>query len=165
MLFGNVVPGGILNLVTKTPKFHKGGEISMQAGSFDYYKPSIDFYGPLSKSIAYRFNASYENSDSFRDFVKNERLYINPSFLFLISNKTQITVQGDYLNADWTPDFGTGIIGKTILDLPRNQYYGALWSNGNTKSASASVLVNHEFNKNWKLNFNSSFQSYRRVQQ
>ena len=165
LLFGNVVPGGILNLVTKTPKFHKGGEISMQAGSFGYYKPAIDFYGPLSKSIAYRFNASYENSESFRDFVKNERLYINPSFLFLISNKTQITVQGDYLDADWTPDFGTGIIGKTILDLPRNQYYGALWSTGNTKSASASVLVNHEFNKNWKLNFNSSFQSYRRIQQ
>ncbi|GIZ07724.1 TonB-dependent siderophore receptor [Flavobacterium sp. UMI-01] len=165
LLYGNVAPGGILNLVTKTPKFIKGGEIAMQAGSFAYYKPSIDFYGPLNKSIAYRFNASYENSESFRDYVKNERFYVNPSFLFLISSKTQITLQGDYLDADWTPDFGTGIIGKTILDLPRNQFYGALWSTGNTKSASASVMVNHDFNKNWKLNFNTSFQSYRRVQQ
>ena len=164
LLYGNVAPGGILNLVTKTPSFKSGGEITMQAGSYSYYKPSIDFYGPLNKHIAYRFNASYENSESFRDYVKNERIYINPSFLFKVSDKTQITVQGDYLSADWTPDFGTGIIGKTILDLPRNTYYGALWSTGKTKSSSASVLVNHDFNNNWKLSFNSSFQSYNRTQ-
>ena len=162
LLYGNVTPGGILNLVTKTPSFKKGGEITMQAGIYDYYKPSIDFYGPLNKSIAYRFTGSYENSESFRDVVKNERFYVNPSFLFNVSDKTQITVQGDYLSADWTPDFGTGIIGKTIIDLPRNNYYGALWSTGNTKSASASVLLNHDFNKNWKLSFNTSFQNYDR---
>lgn len=162
LLFGNVAPGGILNLVTKTPTFHKGGEISMQAGSYSYIKPAVDFYGPLTKDIAYRFTGSYENSESFRDVVKNERLYFNPSFLFNVSDKTQITVQGDYLTADWTPDFGTGIIGKTILNLPRNAFYGALWSNGTTKSSSASVLLNHQLNSNWKFNFNSSFQSYSR---
>ncbi|SEO78568.1 iron complex outermembrane recepter protein [Flavobacterium sp. CF108] len=164
LLYGNVAPGGIMNLVTKTPKFTRGGEVSMQMGSYSYYKPSVDFYGPLNKSIAYRFTGSYENSESFRDFVKNERIYINPSFLFHLSDKTQITLQGDYLSADWTPDFGTGIYGKTILDLPRNEYFGALWSTANTKSSSASLLLNHDFNANWKLNFNSSYQSYRRTQ-
>lgn len=162
LLYGNVAPGGILNLVTKTPSFKKGGEITMQGGSYAYYKPSIDFYGPLNNSIAYRFTGSYENSESFRDVVKNERIYFNPSFLFKISDKTQITVQGDYLNADWTPDFGTGIIGKEIVDVPRTNFYGALWSTGKTKTASASVLVNHDINKNWKVNFNTSFQSYDR---
>src|SRR6218665_707319 len=164
LLYGNVAPGGIMNLVTKTPKFTQGGEVSMQLGSYAYYKPSIDFYGPLNKSIAYRFTGSYENSESFRDYVKNERIYVNPSFLFHLSDKTQITLQGDYLSADWTPDFGTGIYGKTILDLPRNEFFGALWSTANTKSSSASMLFNHDFNKNWKLNFNSSYQYYRRTQ-
>jgi iron complex outermembrane receptor protein len=166
LLYGNVAPGGILNLVTKTPSFKQGGEISMQMGSNAYYKPSFDFYGPLNKSIAYRINGSYENSESFRDVVKNERIYVNPSLLFNVSDKTQITVQGDYLDADWTPDFGTGAIttttSTTLVDVPRNNFYGALWSVGNTKSASASVFVNHDFNKNWKLNFNSSFQTYDR---
>lgn len=162
LLFGNVAPGGILNLVTKTPSFKSGGEISMQAGSYSYYKPSVDFYGPLNKFMAYRINGSYENSESFRDVVKNERIYINPSILFNVNNKTQITLQGDYLSADWTPDFGTGAIGKEIAEVSRNSYFGTLWSNGQTKSTSASALVNHDFNKNWKLNFNSSFQSYDR---
>lgn len=166
LLFGNVAPGGILNLVTKTPKFTEGSQLIMQIGSYSFYKPSVDFYGPLNKWIAYRINASYENSESFRDYVKNDRIYVNPSFLFKISEKTQITAQGDYLSADWTPDFGTGIVNetKTILDIARNTYFGALWSTGNTKSASASVVVNHDFNNNWKLAFNSSYQSYHRTQ-
>lgn len=162
LLYGNVTPGGILNMVTKTPLFTQGGEISMQAGSYAFFKPSVDFYGPLNKYIAYRFTGSYENSESFRDVVKNKRIYFNPSFLFNVSDKTQITVQGDYLSADWTPDFGTGIIGTEILDLPRNNFYGALWSTGNTKSSSASALLNHSFNNNWKLSFNTSYQNYDR---
>ena len=162
LLYGNVAPGGILNLVTKTPSFRKGGEIAMQIGSYSFYKPSIDFYGPLNKSIAYRFNASYENSESFRNVVKRERYYINPSFLFNLNAKTQLTVQGDLMNDNWTPDFGTILIGKQIFDVLRNNYYGALWSTGNTKTASASAVLNHSFNKNWKLNFNSSYQNYDR---
>jgi iron complex outermembrane receptor protein len=163
LLFGNVAPGGILNMVTKSPLFKSGGEISIQAGSYSFYKPSIDIYGPLNEIIAYRFTGSYENSESFRDVVKKERFYINPSFLFKVSNKTEITLQGDYLHDDWTPDFGTGIIGKKILDLPRDIYLGARWSNGQTKQASVSSSVNHNFNDNWKLNFNTSFQNYNRT--
>ncbi|MGE6355192.1 TonB-dependent siderophore receptor [Flavobacterium sp. NPDC079362] len=163
LLYGNVAPGGILNMVTKTPQFTKGGEVSMQMGSNSFYKPSIDIYGPLNKYIAFRFTGTYENSESFRDIVKNERYYINPSFLFKVSDKTQITLQGDYLSYDWTPDFGTGIIGKEIADVPRSKYLGALWSYGKTTQTSISALVNHNFNDNWKLNFNTSFQNYDRT--
>ena len=163
LLYGNVAPGGILNMVTKSPMFKAGGEVSMQMGSYSFYKPSIDFYGPLNKIIAYRFTGSYENSKSFRDVVKKERYYINPSFLFKASDKTEIIVQGDYLNDDWTPDFGTGAIGKEIAAVPRNTYLGAAWSYGNTKQTSVSGLVKHDFNKRWKLNFNTSFQNYNRT--
>ena len=165
LLYGNVAPGGILNMVTKTPSFTKGGELNMQIGSYSFYKPSLDIYGPLNGSIAYRFIGSYENSESFRDVVSKERYYINPSFLFKVSPKTEIILQGDYLNDDWTPDFGTGSIGKEgreIANIPRNTYLGALWSHGNTKQATVSGLIKHEFNKNWKLNFNTSFQNYNR---
>ncbi|MDD2985765.1 TonB-dependent receptor [Flavobacterium sp.] len=163
LLYGNVAPGGILNMVTKTPNFKTGGELIMQAGSYSFYKPSVDVYGVFNKSVAFRFNGSYENSESFRDYVTKERYYINPSLLVRVSDKTEITIQGDYLNDDWTPDFGTGMIGKEIADVPRNAYLGAKWSTGNTVQSSASVLVNHEFNSAWKLNFNTSFQDYDRI--
>ncbi|MEO8235421.1 MAG: TonB-dependent siderophore receptor, partial [Flavobacterium sp.] len=163
LLYGNVAPGGILNMVTKSPSFAKGGEVSMQLGSYSFYKPSIDIYGPLNNVIAYRFVGSYENSESFRDVVKKERYYVNPSFLFKVSNKTEITLQGDYLHDNWTPDFGTGVIGKNIVNLSRSKYLGATWSNGQTRQATVSASVKHDFNTNWKLNFNSSFQDYNRT--
>lgn len=163
LLYGNVAPGGILNMVTKTPNFQSGGEVSMQAGSYSFYKPSVDVYGKFNDKIAFRVNSIYENSESFRDIVTKERFYINPSLLFKLSKKTEITLQGDYLYDDWTPDFGTGSIGKEIADVPRNTYLGATWSNGTTEQSSVSALVNHQFNKNWKLNFNTSFQDYSRI--
>jgi iron complex outermembrane receptor protein len=163
LLFGNVTPGGIMNMVTKKPSFNKGGEVAMQMGSYSYYKPSIDIYGPLNNIIAYRFVGSYENSESFRDVVKKERYYINPSVLFKASDKTEIILQGDYLKDNWTPDFGTGVIGKVIADIPRDTYLGAKWSNGLTKQATVSGLIKHSFNDNWKLNFNASFQNYNRT--
>ena len=88
LLYGNVAPGGIMNMVTKSPNFRTGGEFTMQAGSYSFYKPSADVYGAFNNSIAYRFNGSYENSESFRDYVTKERYYVNPSLLFKVSDKT-----------------------------------------------------------------------------
>jgi iron complex outermembrane recepter protein len=163
LLFGNVAPGGILNMVTKTPQFKFGGEATMQAGSYNFYKPSLDLYGPISNVIAFRINGSYENSESFRDVVTRERYYVNPSFLFKLSPKTDITLQGDYLNDDWMPDFGTGMIGTEIADVPRDAFLGARWSNGKTTQATTTLLLNHQFNNDWRLSFNASFQEYERA--
>jgi len=45
ILFGNVAPGGVINLVTKKPTFTTGGAIAFTGSSYDFYKPSIDVYG------------------------------------------------------------------------------------------------------------------------
>jgi iron complex outermembrane receptor protein len=163
LLFGNVSPGGILNMVTKIPQFKKGGEIAIQMGSYSFYKPSVDFYGALNKYTAYRFVGTYENSGSFRDNVTRERLYINPSVLLKAGKKSEIILQGDYLKDNWVPDFGTGSIGKIIANVPRSTYLGASWSNGQTYQSSVSALIKHKFNENWKLNFNTAFQNYERT--
>lgn len=162
LLYGNVAPGGIMNLVTKTPFFERGGEVSFQTGSYDFYKPVLDFYGPLNKSIAYRFVGSAEKAKSFRDVVERERYYANPSFLFKLSKKTDILLQGDYLYDNWTPDFGTGAFGKTILNVPINRYLGAKWSNGQTRQASVNAMVKHTINEDWKFTANVSYQDFSR---
>lgn len=163
LLFGNVTPGGVVNMVTKAPSFKEGGEVNLQHGSYAFYKPTLDIYGPLHKKIAYRLISTYENSESFRDLVTRERIYLNPSVLIRANSKTEITVQGDFLLDNWIPDFGTGAIGKEIVDLLRNTYLGASWSNGTTQQTTMSGLVSHTLNSNWKLNFNSSLQNFERT--
>ena len=170
LLYGNVAPGGIINMVTKKPRFNFGGEASMRIGSFDLYKPSLDIYGPLSKSVAYRLNGTYEKANSYRDEVRSERFYVNPSVLFQLTDKTKIIVQGDYLQHNFTPDFGIGTLsneanvfgGKTIAPVGRSAFFGAPWQYAKTTQATASAELTHELNANWSLNALAGYQNYER---
>ena len=118
ILFGNVAAGGVLNLVTKKPKFDQGGELAFRAGSNDLYKPAIDLFGPISKNIAYRLNTSFEKANSFRDVVKSERYYVNPSVLFKLGKKTDVLVEGDYLQDNRTSDFGIALSITRLRTFP-----------------------------------------------
>jgi len=167
ILYGQVAPGGILNMVTKQPKFQFGGEVSMLAGSYDLYKPSFDIYGPVSSSIAYRVNGTYEQANSFRDVVHYKRYYINPSVLFKLSQRTQLVVEGDYLKHDFTPDFGIGTINyattsPAIPDLHRSKFLGTDWQHNTTQQSTTTVSLKHQFNQVWTLNSSASWQVYKR---
>lgn len=163
ILYGNVAPGGIVNMVTKQPKFFNGGEVSLRAGSYGLIKPAFDVFGPLSKKVAFRVNGTYEKSDSYRDYVSSERFYINPSMLFKIGKKTELLVQGDYLNHDFTPDFGIGTLDNTNLpDLPRSHFVGTAWQYNIAKQTTATANVKHQLNNNWSLNATTSYQLYKR---
>jgi iron complex outermembrane recepter protein len=126
MLFGNVAPGGVLNLVTKKPKYDFGGEVGFRFGSFNTIKPTLDIYGALNKkkTAAFRINGSYEKADSFRDYVSSERYYVNPSFEFKLSDRTKLLIETDYTNDSRTPDFGGGVINYEIVDIPRSRFLG-----------------------------------------
>jgi iron complex outermembrane receptor protein len=162
ILFGQVAAGGILNLVTKKPKFEKGGEISFRTGSYDFYKPTLDVYGAVgdSKHLAYRFNTSYENSGSFRNNVNGERIYFNPSFLIKASPKTQVLIEADYLKDNRTLDYGTGSINYVVADIPRDRFLGATWSYYKAEQKSTTVSVSHQLNKNWEVRGSGSFQGF-----
>jgi iron complex outermembrane receptor protein len=163
ILYGNVAPGGIVNLVTKQPKFNWGGEVSMRAGSYDLYKPSVDVYGPLSKNIAFRVNGTHESARSYRDQVSSERFYLNPSLLFKLGKKTELQVQGDYLHHDFTPDFGIGSINNsTVTPVARNVFFGTPWQYAKTRQATAGFTLKHQLRENWSLNINGSYQNYKR---
>jgi iron complex outermembrane receptor protein len=164
ILYGQVSPGGIVNMVTKQPKFKFGGEVSMRAGSYDLFKPSFDIYGPLTSSIAYRINGTFESANSFRDVVSSERYYVNPSLLFKLGNKTELVVEGDYLKHNFTPDFGIGTLGNgTIIpDVPRSRFLGAVWQYAKTQQSTATATVRHFFNENWQINTSLSYQNYYR---
>lgn len=98
-------PGGVINLVTKTPKYTFGGNASLRAGSFGQARTTFDVYGPLTKSqnTAFRINGALERADSFRDNVSSDRFYINPSFEWKADDKTTFTFEMDYFEDSRTP--------------------------------------------------------------
>jgi iron complex outermembrane recepter protein len=161
ILFGNVSAGGVINLVTKKPLFEIGGEVSMRMGSYNFYKPSVDVYGSLnrSKTMAYRINTTYEKSQSFRDVVNAQRFYINPSLLFKLGKKTDILIEGDYLNDDRTADFGVGAINYTLIDIPRSRFIGVSWSYYKSEQKSSTAIITHRFNNKWEIRSATAYQN------
>lgn len=163
ILYGQVAPGGIINMVTKQPRFNFGGEVSFRAGSYDLYKPSFDVYGPATENIAYRLNGTYESAHSYRDVVSSKRYYINPSVLARLGKRTELLVQADYLKHEFTPDFGIGTLAETnIPNVPRNAFFGTNWQYATTNQATASAELKHQFSDNWKINFTANHQNYQR---
>lgn len=166
MLYGNVAAGGVVNLITKKPRFDFGGSVGFSAGSWNTFKPTVDFYGPLSDKVAFRVNGAYETADSFRDVVESEKYYFNPSFLFNIGEKSQLILEADYLKNDFTPDFGIGSITNKDNSyslntfLPRKAFVGADWQFQNVEQATAGITFNHQFNDVWTLNAVASYQNY-----
>jgi len=163
ILYGNVAPGGILNMVTKQPKFTPGGEVSMRIGSYDLYKPAFDIYGPLSSKLAYRLNGTYEKANSYRDQVHSTRYYVNPSVLYQISDKTQLVLEGDYLYHEFTPDFGIGSYDNTkVPNVPRGRFYGTPWQYNKAQQTTGTATLQHRLWDSWQLSTVLSYQRYDR---
>lgn len=167
MLYGNVGPGGIVNMVTKKPRFNFGGSLGMNFGSWNSYKPTVDIYGPLSEKIAFRVNGTYEYADSFREKVNSQKQYFNPSFAFNIGENTQIIVEGDYLKHHFTPDFGLGSLmdSKTGISslntgLNKTTFLGDDWNFQTNQMATTDIILNHQFNEKWLLNAVAGYQNY-----
>ena len=83
-MFGNLEPGGIINVVTKQPSREPFYELSFEAGNRDFFQPGVDLSGPLNEdeSVLYRLIANYQSSDSFQEFADSEIVEIAPSLTF-----------------------------------------------------------------------------------
>ena len=135
ILYGRSEPGGIVNIVTKQPLATPYYSVQQQFGSYNFYRTTADATGPLTKddTLLYRVNVSYEDSGSFRRFMKEDNLFVAPVLKWNISPRTQITAELEYLHFDRTREFGTPVIGNrpapigrhdTVIDPGFNQNLG-----------------------------------------
>jgi iron complex outermembrane receptor protein len=118
ILYGTGEPGGVINYVTKKPRFDRAfASAELIAGSYDYYRSELDLTGPLGASdspFAYRLVASYEDSDSHRDFHFRERLLLAPSLSWRPTERTTVTLQYEYITDDYTQDRGQVLEGDNL---------------------------------------------------
>lgn len=163
MLYGNVGTGAVVNMITKKPKFNFGGELDFRSGSYNFYKPIVDLYGPISQNLAFRVVSTYENSASFRNSVYSNKIYINPSLLYHLGKKTTILFQADYLNHSFNPDFGIGTLGGKIpTSMSRNAFFNTPWAFNKIQQKTSSLNLNGQLTKNWTWNAIAAFQNYDR---
>ncbi|MDG4950355.1 TonB-dependent siderophore receptor [Weeksellaceae bacterium KMM 9724] len=152
--FGNDLgsPGGVVNLVTKTPKFENFGHATFRAGSWNQYRPTLDINHVLDKNqtIAVRINGAYEYGEGWRDGNKMNRTYINPSVKWQPSDKFSFTAEMDYLDDSRTPDPGTVNFSRDnteneIYDLPKHKFLGFESDYNDFKNLSYALTAKYDF--------------------
>lgn len=127
-LFGNAVPGGVVNRVTKKPLPETANAVSASVGSFNTTHIAGDFTGAFNKekTFLYRLNTSYDNTDTFRDLQKTENIIVAPSFSFFPSDNTRLNLDFVYQNADGKLDRGQTIFSAdNLYKIPITQSINA----------------------------------------
>ena len=154
--FSSSDPGGTVNMVTKKPLFEKRSEVSIATGSFGTLRTTADFTGPLneSKTLLYRFNAAFQEADSFRDVVNNNAFLVAPSLSYIPNDNTSLNVEMIYNNAEGNLDRGQPIFGAIngeydLNSTPISMNVGA--SNDHYKTKELVFMAN--FNKKFSENF------------
>jgi len=124
MTFGRGGGGGVVNRVTKEAGFSSLREFTFQGGSFQNKRVTTDLDQPLGDKVALRLNGLYENSGSFRDFVKLERYGINPTLTVAPSANTRLTFGYEHFHDGRTADRGIPSFQLRPADTPISTFFG-----------------------------------------
>jgi iron complex outermembrane recepter protein len=154
ILFGRVEPSGVVNFVTKKPLSDPFYELDFTAGSFDFYRPSADISGPLTKdkNLAYRLNLAYENAGSFRDRVQTERLFLAPSLSWQVGPDTKLSFDVTHLRDQRPIDRGIVVLSNNqIANIPISRVLGDPTQQEDFTETRATLALEHQFNSNLSL--------------
>ncbi|HYX15554.1 MAG TPA: TonB-dependent siderophore receptor [Nostoc sp.] len=157
VLFGLGNPGGSINLISKRPLSEPFYGIDATVGTYSYYRGAIDLSGPLddSKTALYRLNVAYRNSDSFVDFFNGESINISPVISVAISEKTNLTLEGEYIKTKDSYASGVPVIGSILSnpngEVSRNRNFSEPSDEIEQTITRLGYQLEHKFNDNWSL--------------
>ncbi len=99
VLYGQIMPGGLVNQVTKKPLDTTQNEVQVTVGAPGRAEAAFDFTGPVkgAEHLKYRVVGLGRYQESNIDFAKTERWFFAPSLEWDISNKTKLNVYAGYL--------------------------------------------------------------------
>ena len=167
MVFGRGGGGGVINRVMKEADWSPSGELTLQGGSYDNRRATLDVGGGFNDKVAARFNGVYENSGLFRDNVWLKRQGINPTLsIASASRKSRLSLGyenfSDHRTADrGIPSFANGPIQTDVSTFFGNPSlsYSAVRVNG------ASVVAAHTTSSGFNLSNQTRFTSYDKIYQ
>jgi len=123
-LFGDVDPGGRVNIVTKTPGFAPAASATLTFGAFGTRRIELDATVPVSTKLAGRMVVAGEDSDGWRDFVTLKRRVVSPSLTWRPIEGVRLTYIGEITRFDAPFDRGVPAIAGDANAAPRHAYYG-----------------------------------------
>jgi iron complex outermembrane receptor protein len=151
VLYGRGDPGGLINIVTKQPRFERGMNFSVQGGSNNFARGQIDVTGPIdaAKTLAVRFIAAAQTGDTFRDvFQPYRRQFLSGSVLWEPTDRTRVIASLTYAHQKNQTDRGivatTDADGDLVVNLPRDRFLGEKWATTESSRYEFNYRIEHE---------------------
>ena len=162
-LFGNAAPGGVINRVTKKPLDVARHSATLTTGSFGTTRAYTDLTGPLNdkKTLLYRLNLGYENTDGFRDLQGLTSYIVAPSFTYRASKQTQLNIDMTYVNHQGKLDRGVAVFGDgSLFSRPISATQSAANDYLRENSVNLSFALSHRLAPGLLFNSTYLFSSY-----
>jgi iron complex outermembrane receptor protein len=164
VMYGQVAPGGLVNIVTKSPQPTQSetlyGSVSTYAGdvsqfgdrvSFESY---LDLTGPIDagKHLLYRLVGDVKDNQSFRDGVFNRDFYLYPSFTYVWSPETSLTVKAEIVQEKLAADDGLLAPFNTVsLVAPYDVHYQEPGDRDWSRGEAISLYFHSQLSDRWTL--------------
>ncbi|MEM8988299.1 MAG: TonB-dependent receptor [Pseudomonadota bacterium] len=157
--YGRANPGGVVNVVTKTPQAEQAGSVRFVAGSHEFYRVEADSTGSITDRLRYRIVGAAEQAGSFIDQVESDTTVFAPSLEYDLTDRTLVQFIGYAQRHNNVPEAGLstnefGEIPKATFDANRELFTGQPWAYANTYAQSLQFIIDHEFSENLTGKFN-----------
>jgi iron complex outermembrane recepter protein len=153
VIYGYNSPGGILNLVSKTPTWSPYHQMEVQTGSFGRMQGAFDFSGPVdpASNLSLRMVGLAREVGNQVDFTKAERYLFAPSLTWRPTERTTLTLL-TYLQQDphlglfnFVPAQGS-VLANQNGKIPVNFFAGdPNYNTLNREQAAIGYLFEHQF--------------------
>ncbi|MEJ2405651.1 MAG: TonB-dependent receptor [Candidatus Thiodiazotropha sp.] len=91
-LYGQVAPGGIVNIITKRPLIHSAAEVGLSSGSYGEYRLDADITGPVSDGVYFRLASSYDQDMHYWEPYDAHSWDFAPSLLWRLNERASLAV-------------------------------------------------------------------------
>jgi iron complex outermembrane receptor protein len=108
VVFGQVKPGGLVNMVSKRPRDEKHGEIQLRIGERQRAEMAFDVGGPIDpqKTWLYRVVGLGRTADTQVDYTQDQRIFIAPSVTYRPNGATTFTLMASFQRDPETGFYG-----------------------------------------------------------
>ena len=167
VLYGQLEPGGLVNITTKKPQAESAikFDVSLQtyetdvssAGNDNGISTTFDATGALTddERWLYRFIASGESKDSFRNDVNYENYYLFPTLTYRISDISDITFGLEIVRENGTADQGLVAVNNDINQIASiDTHYQEKGDSDDDEATVLFATFNSELNDNFDLTVN-----------
>lgn len=167
LLYGQVLPGGLVNMVSKRPRAETFAEAATTLGSHDFRQATLDMGTPLSDNgkAAFRVNALAMNSNDETDHVWFKNRFIAPSLSLDLGPRTDFTILTSYQERRYIRQQGLPIVGTVQSNpngaIPRDRFTGEPGQDPYRGYQSrVGYALTHRFDNGWTVNQNARWQSF-----